>query len=387
MKTFLARVLPLTGVHIGTGEQITPLEYGMFRISGNKAVFMRFLQEAVILSLKEPGRKALMKAIDTNNFRDLRKILLENGIPKSSVLYSLPVTSTFKALYDEHKDNPKNQLLVNGMFRTGTAYVPVLPGSSLKGAIRTAVLDELASVQPGAGVVVGRGQNDDRSLQQSLLGYNDPKNDPFRAVHVRDCSISGSGCALIGTMNMYRRRSGEGYGFESLNILTEVVRGTLLDGDASGEVEVRIDSDLAAIRKEIPRWTPPGTSISLSDIIRSCNRYYRSVFEDEYTRFYLSGEEPAASEGALRLKLIIDAIDERKGECLLRVGRFSQVESVTLERFRQPNAPRGYGKTRTLFEYNGNYYPLGWLKLSFDLPEQAAATEQTARRFVLKAKR
>ena len=55
---------------------------------------------------------------------------------------------------------------------------------------------------------------------------------------------------------------------------------------------------------------------------------------------------------------------------VIRVGRWSQVEFVTFgSDFRSPKTspgkggkPKGWGGTRTLFDYNGQYLPMGWCK-------------------------
>ena len=62
--------------------------------------------------------------------------------------------------------------------------------------------------------------------------------------------------------------------------------------------------------------------------------------------------------GALKdLKNQIDRITKEENSFVIRLGRWSQFEFVTLY---DENKKRG--GTRTLFDYNGQYLPMGWCK-------------------------
>ena len=112
-------------------------------------------------------------------------------------------------------------------------------------------------------------------------------------------------------------------------------------------------------------------AISFEDIRNACNDFYWGEFLSEYDRFYkdvYDGTEDLIVELKKQLEDAVNA----KGQCIIRVGRWSQVEFVTFEKnFRNPKTPKdrygkqfGYGGTRTLFDYNGKYVPMGWCVMS-----------------------
>lgn len=71
---------------------------------------------------------------------------------------------------------------------------PVIPGSSLKGSIRTAILNAALDET----YMRDKLPRDDRRLQQELLDYKDAKQDPFHAVQIGDCKFLAKGTQLVG---------------------------------------------------------------------------------------------------------------------------------------------------------------------------------------------
>ena len=102
----------------------------------------------------------------------------------------------------------------------------------------------------------------------------------------------------------------------------------------------------------------------MQNIIDSCNDFYSNEFDEEYDKFYKDVYEYI--DLVDKLKQIINETSKKQDQFILRLGRWSQVESMTLEDFRAPKTPsrKGkqmpYGTTRTVFDYNGEYLPMGW---------------------------
>ena len=69
-----------------------------------------------------------------------------------------------------------------------------------------------------------------------------------------------------------------------------------------------------------------------------------------------------------KLKIILSNSIKEKNTFIVRVGRFSQLEFVTMEEsFRaywdtKKKSIKQNGETRTVFDYDGQYIPLGWCK-------------------------
>ena len=267
------------------------------------------------------------------------------------------------------------------MYRPEGKKAPVVPGSSIKGSIRTAVLNDLMSALS---------DNDYDKLQddfskcksgfqkknfegtiQNKLFNNDKerdkaKHDPFRAIEIADCNFEAKNTQLVGIIkNVAKDNQNEVSVCNESLVQAEVIRGKLCQSENKiiGTAEIRLNKDLA-----MPSLQQKGVSkeISKEDIIKACNYFYWREFENEYETFY----EEAADDNA---KLITQLYKELKqikesdsNSFILRVGRWSQVEFVTFEEnFRAPQNKK-YGTTRWVFNNDGFYLPLGWCKCTIE---------------------
>ncbi|MDP2793436.1 MAG: RAMP superfamily CRISPR-associated protein [Sulfurisoma sp.] len=191
---------------------------------------------------------------------------------------------------------------------------PYLPGSSLKGSIRTAWLSRLNRGQPP--------QEDEKrnpaKLQQRLLGYAPGKfeNDPFRHLHVADAHADPERTApptRIAYAVSKKKRISE-RGSPELKVYLETVRETLAD----------------AFRGEL-RFT--GGRIDWAGLCDACNAFYRPQLDAEldHPQFapLLATDWRQLISGLLGDELN-DLMAAHQG-FLLRVGRHSGAESVTLD--------------------------------------------------------
>jgi CRISPR-associated protein Csm5 len=165
--------------------------------------------------------------------------------------------------------------------------------------------------------------------------------------------------------------TGELTALDKLQIQADGSRGTLLDGKASAETQIGIDTDLQKESFAVNRNSEPQkiSSISFKNIFYACNYFYKREFDKEYDWFYKDAAE--GIDKIIKLKAQIEAAVKTPNQCIIRVGRWSQVEFVTLEEaFRNPKTPmrngkkQGSGNTRTVFDYDGQYVPLGWCVLT-----------------------
>jgi len=207
-----------------------------------------------------------------------------------------------------------------------------------------------------------------------LFEYKDGKNDPLRAVSFSDCLFKATDTQLVGGLNLvsFSEQTGslEPIGTQ---IQAEVLRGELLEGKAVSELCISINDMLQKTPFPSQREEPPKRikTIAFDDIHKHCNDFYWTEFQNEYDTFYkdlYDGTEKLIAE----LKSKLEAAVKSEKQFIIRVGRWSQVEFVTFkDDFRKPftkkdkyGKPLGYGGTRTLFDYNGKYAPLGWCVLT-----------------------
>lgn len=199
-----------------------------------------------------------------------------------------------------------------------TAYNPLdgkpyLPGSSLKGSMRTAWLSHLNKGQPPQ----EQGKRASAMLQERLLGYQAGQfnNDPFRNVAVVDAHPQEDRPApptrIVYAVSKKKRPSERGS--PELKVFLETVREAMPEAFAG---ELRLTGKIA--------WS------SLCD---ACNAFYRPQLEAELDHPQFQPLLDPAWR-TLISTLLTDELSElmaaRQG-FLLRVGRHSGAESVTLD--------------------------------------------------------
>lgn len=197
---------PISPIHIGTGNDIPPYEYV---IKDNTLYRINFLE--IFDSLDEKSRMILSK-----KFGDLTKTsewINTYYKPEWGYIYKSEVSTDFANLHSgniscETKLNDKNQLLVKECIKNYDK--PYLPGTSIKGALRTAyiMLDENIrydlerdktkktypirltmdkEFKPHIKNEKKRLKIFTEQITNKILSYNgDAKEDPFKSVKVGD---------------------------------------------------------------------------------------------------------------------------------------------------------------------------------------------------------
>lgn len=378
MKRYTVTITPLTTLHIGTGNEFGPLEYTIIRFEdGGEPEYWRFSTDNIIASLNKQLKDKIMKLIERNDLESIASLLDEN-IQENQILYSSPTTLSLEEKFGNNRFTPQNQLLVAEMIRTPNSFKPLIPGSSLKGSIRTAFVSEFAKKYPHRadkafnrsekinkdGTVYGY---DGAKFERALLEYHDAKEDPFRAVAISDCVIEGDNNQLVAEVfnfNPNKAKKSDAGGFVEIQMIKEQILGALPGGNAQGVCELNIQTKLLGIRNGVKDWSPIKEKITIEKIIKACNDFYKDKLKQEHDKFYKNAPYQELTDTAKELLKVAEEISEKNQECLIRVGRFSQVECVSIDEYRKPKARNNiYGKTRNLAD---KLYPLGWCKLKFE---------------------
>ncbi len=242
---------------------------------------------------------------------------------------------------------------------------PYLPGSALKGSMRTAWLSQR---NQGEGLRADEEQakNPARLLEQRLLAYREGRfqDDPFRQLAVADAQPDDDASVpptqVLYAISKKKRppRTGE-RSAPDLRVFLETVPAAL---PAAFHGEIRLTGDW--------RW---------NDLCDACNAFYRPQLRAELQHGVLG----ALLDGDWR-RLMTGLLDEeieqlsavRQG-CLLRVGRHSGAESLTIEGVRRikilgpfENGRRTYDWRATTSEKrfaserkrgDGQLLPFGWI--------------------------
>jgi CRISPR type III-A-associated RAMP protein Csm5 len=332
-------------VHIGTGEQIEPFNYVI-----RDHTFYRIDLSGFLANLTEKTRNEFYRLNQKGDINVLRQFIAESVDLDEFTLYTAGVSETVETLYRNKISDINNQLLVTPFIHSEIDYRSYIPGSSIKGAIRTALISGIAKNKKFD-------KSDMKKFAQFFegmaLSYRDVKNDPFKAIKIRDAHLPEDARVVCEIYNMGRHKTARGSQFKSMQMFNEVTKSLLDEEIMEFVAEVIIDEELQNRARLSHKFT-------IEDIITACNAFYLDKMKMEDNKFYVGTPVEKASKMLLSQTC-------KENEFLLRVGRFSQVESVTVDEHRVPHTrfnPRtkrqmGWGNTRNICEKK---YPCGWIK-------------------------
>ncbi|MBJ2356731.1 type III-A CRISPR-associated RAMP protein Csm5 [Sphaerochaeta sp. S2] len=372
-KQYEITIQPLTAIHIGTGNSIPLMEYLTAEVIKQER-FIVYSQESILQRVVKDPKKIVEyeRASNDPSLTSLRKFFLANFQKNKDISHICDLTDGFKTLYDiKSKGNPLDSSLeVFEMYRPAGKMSAVIPGSSFKGALRTAMLNLVMHEWPDEKFYdknyddIKRAQqsfayrdaaNIEKRVQKDIMG-NDPKNDLFRTFAFGDAAFDPKGSQIVGKIENIARK-GDTLVIKGIPIYTEALKGTLMGNSTTGKSRATIDIDLQKVNFGGHRYA------SMEDLVRACQYFFKREFINEADNFYA---EISDSRLKLYKKLydIITNLDEsNKAIFPMRLGRWSQAEFVTFEKiYRMPKVPRdhGYGDTRMVFDYNGQLLPMGW---------------------------
>ncbi|GAB4172028.1 MAG: type III-A CRISPR-associated RAMP protein Csm5 [Calditrichia bacterium] len=350
MKRYKLICEPITPVHIGTGRELDPLHYV---IKDDR--FLRTSPELFYKSLSEDKKNTFMDLIEEDNFLQIRQFVAEH-LPSEAVIYSANVSPMVLKTYRAKLDNINNQLLIGEMIRNLRTSAPIIPGSSLKGAIRTAIVSGIASE---LSIDTNR-RGWIPNFEKNVLKYKDAKSDPFRAIQITDCEIFGNNTNSVSEFYNFKENRRGGDDLAQMQMIKEHITGSISGGDSQGEAVLTIHEELFTFRNSLGRWEPLGVEIDIEFIMEHVFDFYMNNFKKEYDKFYKNSRNKDIKTQADKIMGILEEIEQHSEQLLLRVGRFSQVENVTVEKYRQPDK-RVYGTTRNLSE---EYLPAGLIKIT-----------------------
>lgn len=343
----------LSPVHVGCGEDYEPTNYVIdngtlyeFEPGAAMKAFTAKDREQLLKIVRDPGNKRMLQEVQAF-FYGHRKTLMKTAkrqvpvVPKLAEFYESRVG---KAVQIEGDGSQLvNKLAVLRTFFNPINGAPILPGSSLKGAIRTALLDEINRARPL------QGQEKNLTLQQRLFQYQSFENDPMRLVQLTDAALQ-EGVAVSSELRfaVNRRRKAPKSNDDSqqslaqkggLYQLLECVSASRFRAFA-GQLTVQEINAVSDRRNEFPaaelRW-------SIEQIAQACNRFYRPQLESELAAMQECGYLDQSWAAMIKHLLNSDVgqkLDQNQ-IFLLRTGRHSGAESVTLNGVRSIKIMRG----------------------------------------------
>jgi CRISPR-associated protein Csm5 len=385
------RLVPLTPIHIGDGTEWGPDGY-MIEEGGAQArqydeygeeiegqsqgaprMLCRFDQAETMRRMTERERGDVARALDRADLGRAAEVLRQAG--RRCIVERIAMSA---ASAGELRAAMRNPLMRAGEVKpfVRTQGRPYIPGSSIKGAFRTALA---SAALPRDQPPLGHGHMKRRCRRPSASTRRTPATDPLGFLSVSDALLP-AGATLIDKTEVVKQGGepasaprGKGGGIQMHCERTY----TLTDGNNRAVHEVTLTVDERALHDAVFRRTK--ARFDLSALITCCRDFHVCLFKAESKRFFPSGTtrvvlaalgHHAAPDG--RLPFANNTWSS--GFVLLRLGRFGHFESKSLEGVRRGHFPQAktpedkirpqgeWGLSRTITrDAKGNPIPFGWV--------------------------
>jgi CRISPR-associated protein Csm5 len=385
----------LSPVHIGCGEDYEPTNYVI-----DNGMLHAFDPGQLLTRLDQPQRDELSRALDDRNpmLAAQRFFFRHKALACEIASHRTPVVVAAANLYNSRLGHIANReqggQVINKLEFARTAFnpisgLPILPGSSLKGAMRTALLEARRNkrLYPITDQEAGRQKESSRKakeMERDILGGSF-QTDPLRLIKVADATFRPGN---------YKARNSKGEEIQrerqARTLLFQVNRKKHPNQfEAGGKIETLVECipagqpsafavQIVIEHKAHQGKDTPDSQLDFASIARACNDFYGARLETELN---LLEELKYASDAWIRnarnrlspAGIWGKAIAEGRG-FLLRVGRHSGAESVTIDAPRKIKIMKGKGQpvewgteATTLWlaasepGATGNMWPFGWV--------------------------
>ncbi|QER42721.1 type III-A CRISPR-associated RAMP protein Csm5 [Thermodesulfobacterium sp. TA1] len=378
MEKYKITIEVLSPIHIGCDEVFSPLE---FVIDSQKQILIKFNLFDLLEKLSPEERTELNKISnkkDVSALVDLYKFYayrIKDRVKRLSNIKQYAIPSELAKRYEEVLKLPQKDIIQNfNNFEIPRTYFnpytdqPIIPGSSLKGTLRTGYLEALLRQKIEEKSIKDLAQKISQinvntrpkeinglfnELEKNLLKYNNPSEDPFGSLKISDLNLKNP----IDTKILYKvnvsKEKGEPKGRLTLPI--EVIPpGAYFEGTM--EITQATNRD----------------KINFDELKNSIHKHFISILEKEYKL-----------HKNLNFKMFVlnpfhkTQIKEKKA-VFIKLGKHSGAEAMTIEGIRKILIKKAGGRK----EYStspttiwlaserkqdiSNAMPFGWAILYFE---------------------
>jgi len=331
-KPIKAKLHIMSPVHIGCDDVYEPTS---FRIDENRKKLIEFDPMDFIKALSDEDRQKFtnycmredISSGDISSIVNIYKFISGRQVKGREVEIADGLLEHYKKVIGlSVRDENKIKRELNQFAISRTAYnphnnLPYIPGSSLKGAIRTAYLSKLAVEKE----IKGR-KDKAKDFEIELLGGRF-ETDPFRMVKPSDFLPVGD----VKTKIMYavnkKKKTSKFEARGPFQIFETIKEGSVFEGT----LNIQQPQPTAGIEKPI----------HYEELLKSTHDFYRKMVndEDEVTK--------SIGAGSVVVNSIVSKFKEKRGVSafLLRIGRHSGAEAVTIEGNRDIKIMQGKGQS------------------------------------------
>ncbi len=333
-------------VHIGEGREIEPFEYII-----NDNILYTFSFEELVSALSPAERQELLqlqRSLKPSSLKDLRNFVKHRCNPEY-YREKIPITPAVAKLYEEKFLEIQNMLKMEPFIKTmGT---PFIPGSSLKGVIRTAVLNHWAE----------EGHRDEHDILKAKVPNKrgerrpDIARDVFKFLKLPDIPLP-QGFTFFSKISNFHLQANE-LRETKIQLLREVTRAEVYPLAESGTKDNRFPFEMQ-LNEEVmkDKRSVTGRDDLTFEVIWKSLDFYQELLSRESEKWSSYNRNLQRFYGNFIEFLKI----ERKESDLkvIKIGFGSGYEAVTIEKLRRSEG--SHGKSINLFE---GFCPLGWVVL------------------------
>lgn len=284
LQTFRVAITPLTPIHIGCGMDFEPTNYVI-----RDNILYSFAPENA--ELNGGQKRNLQRLGEKGDLLSIQKFFRDHAATFAVAAKNniLPVTPDIAQEYSKKIGTPvkiegeKNNRIINELYIQRTishlyTNTPYLPGSSVKGAIRTAILDNLNDPPVRYESNTSKPErNKAARLEEKLLGINgrDYARSAFRLVKISDMQSPDEPSRLVVMTKQYKKKT-------VIDTKNDMVKE---GGAISVRREIIVPAQYRCFTGDIQIGTlngmhetdktpPMNRRLNIHTIARDCNRFY-----------------------------------------------------------------------------------------------------------------
>ena len=320
------KITTLTSVHIGSGET---LQFGSDFVRGKVGddAFLSVVDPKKVLGLI--GEDNVQRWVTAIEKRESTDKIVQQFAPNASLAdYSRRLISEWSTV--------KNTDTLKEHIHDGRG-LPYIPGSSIKGAIRTAVLATLARTIQDADKKIDKSfldrntgkktlKADAKKIEAELFGSN-PNEDVFRFLQVGDAYFGDNYEVAIRMVNINERER-QSFWDESKSQLIEAI-----PPEDESEFQIKLNETGYNLSRDRVQMIPDRMK-SLSALFQTINNHTRNLLEGEIEYWQERQNDDDTDKVSLYIEKIQGILEQTQScevekECVLRIGHGSGWRFIT----------------------------------------------------------
>lgn len=309
----------LTKIHIGDGEKLTA-GVDFIDFTDDEGSWVGIVDSRKIMSIignKPNAIDAWIAAIEKGGSID--------SFMESYARHAYVDDYTSRIINNVVKIEPKAQLQT---FIHNGFGMPYIPGSSLKGSIRTAIVSSLLQKEGKLRDIEKLSSFKGAEIEKKVLG-NNPTNDLLRFLQVGDTYFEENAGCVVKLVHINERKKQE-YQDKTKSILAEI-----LPKGEEGTCDIKLNLQHYQQARSWLRSLPECLS-SLNNLFETINQHTKQLLEKEITHWEEKKEEDATDCVEKYVEKMKDILEEikicemSKGKsCVTRIGAGSGWRFIT----------------------------------------------------------